>query len=240
MKVIAGVQVKHVSRGHILGPFFTPKPQNGSICRFSSILFKKFPRQLHGDDKPIESKLIWYISWRLMGWLSLFESHMKAPCPQMLNSFHIGAPGGLKMANGVQILSKIWYLSVNTGMIFTIIIYKGHMKALKYQMGTGLIYWLFCSFNYLIKVVAELVSPSGILFQVLIVINVYIWLVGYSLCFTFCMWQHSISANINSLRAKFCRGNINIYLRFMSLLHIDMTQVPKILSQVRPWPTYST
>ena len=43
---------------------------------------------------------------------------------------------------------------------------------------------------------------------------------------------------INPLRAKFFRGNINIYLRVMSLLHIDMTQVLKILHQVRP--TYST
>ena len=31
--------------------------------------------------------------------------------------------------------------------------------------------------------------------------------------------------HFNSLRAKFCRGNINIYLHFMSWLHIDMTQV---------------
>ena len=44
----------------------------------------------------------------------------------------------------------------------------------------------------------------------------------------------------NSSRAKFCRGNINIYLHFMSLLHIDMTRVLKILPQVRPGPTYST
>ena len=38
------------------------------------------------------------------------------------------------------------------------------------------------------------------------------------------------------LLAKFFRGNINIYLHFMSLLHIDMTEVVKIL---RPGPTYS-
>ena len=31
-----------------------------------------------------------------------------------------------------------------------------------------------------------------------------------------------------------------MYLHFMSLLHIDMTQVLKILPQVRPGPTYST
>ena len=47
------------------------------------------------------------------------------------------------------------------------------------------------------------------------------------------------SHSVNSLRAKFFRGNINIHLHFMSLLHIDMTQVLKILPQVRPGPTYS-
>ena len=34
--------------------------------------------------------------------------------------------------------------------------------------------------------------------------------------------------------------NINIHLHFMSLLHIDMTKVLKILPHVRPGPTYST
>ena len=43
-----------------------------------------------------------------------------------------------------------------------------------------------------------------------------------------------------SFRVKFFRGNINMYLHFMSLLHIDMTQVLKILPQVRPWHTYCT
>ena len=46
--------------------------------------------------------------------------------------------------------------------------------------------------------------------------------------------------DINSLHAKFFRGNINIYLHFVSLLHIDTTQVLKILPQVRLGPTYST
>ena len=32
---------------------------------------------------------------------------------------------------------------------------------------------------------------------------------------------------VNSLRAKFFRGNINIYVHFMSLLHIDLAQVLK-------------
>ena len=44
----------------------------------------------------------------------------------------------------------------------------------------------------------------------------------------------------NPLRAKFFRGNISIYLHFMSLLPIDMAHVLKILPQVKPGPTYST
>ena len=41
------------------------------------------------------------------------------------------------------------------------------------------------------------------------------------------------------LRAKFFRGNINIYLHFVSFIHIDMIQVLKILPQVREGPTHS-
>ena len=48
------------------------------------------------------------------------------------------------------------------------------------------------------------------------------------------------SIMFNPLRAEYFRGNIKIYLHFMSLLHIDMTHVPKIRPQVRPGPTYST
>ena len=43
----------------------------------------------------------------------------------------------------------------------------------------------------------------------------------------------------NPLRAKLFWGNINIYLHFMSFLHIDLTQVLKTLPQVREGPTYS-
>ena len=39
--------------------------------------------------------------------------------------------------------------------------------------------------------------------------------------------------NLDPLHAKFFRGNKNIYLFFMSFLHIDMTQVVEILPQVR-------
>ena len=38
---------------------------------------------------------------------------------------------------------------------------------------------------------------------------------------------------INPLRAKFFRGNINIYLHFVSFLHIDVIQVLKIIPQRR-------
>ena len=47
------------------------------------------------------------------------------------------------------------------------------------------------------------------------------------------------SSSINPLRAKFFRGNINIYLQFVSFILIDLTQVLKILPQVREGPTYS-
>ena len=44
----------------------------------------------------------------------------------------------------------------------------------------------------------------------------------------------------NPLRANFFRGNINIYLHFMSLLHIDTTLAVEIFPQIRQKPTYST
>ena len=44
----------------------------------------------------------------------------------------------------------------------------------------------------------------------------------------------------NPLRAKFFRGNMNMYLHFVSYLHIDMTQVVEILPQINQEPTYST
>ena len=45
---------------------------------------------------------------------------------------------------------------------------------------------------------------------------------------------------VNPLRAKFFKGNINIYLHFVSFLHIDTTQVVEILPEIRQEPTYST
>ena len=38
---------------------------------------------------------------------------------------------------------------------------------------------------------------------------------------------------LNPLRAKFFRVKINMYLHLKSFLHIDMTQVLKILPQIR-------
>ena len=38
----------------------------------------------------------------------------------------------------------------------------------------------------------------------------------------------------------FSQGNINLYLRFVSFLHIDTMQVVEILPQIRHEPTYST
>ena len=45
---------------------------------------------------------------------------------------------------------------------------------------------------------------------------------------------------VNPLRAKFFRENINIYLHFVSYLHIDTTQVVEILPQIRQEPAYAT
>ena len=48
------------------------------------------------------------------------------------------------------------------------------------------------------------------------------------------------SSGLNPLHAKFFRGNLNIYLHFVSFLHIDTMQVVEILPQIRQEPTYST
>ena len=49
-----------------------------------------------------------------------------------------------------------------------------------------------------------------------------------------------ITYHFNPLHAKLSEGTWNMYLHFMSLLHIDMTQVVEILPHVRQRPTYST
>ena len=45
---------------------------------------------------------------------------------------------------------------------------------------------------------------------------------------------------INPLLAKFFRGNINIYLHFVSFLYFDTMQVVEMLPQIRQEPSYST
>ena len=55
----------------------------------------------------------------------------------------------------------------------------------------------------------------------------------------FLKW-HPDFPGVNPLRAKFFRGSINIYLYFVSFLHIDTTQVVEILPQIRQEPTFST
>ena len=44
----------------------------------------------------------------------------------------------------------------------------------------------------------------------------------------------------DTLCAKICNRNINIYLHFVSFLHIDTTQVVEILPQIRQEPSYPT
>ena len=53
-------------------------------------------------------------------------------------------------------------------------------------------------------------------------------------------WVVITASWINPLRARFFRGNINIYLHLVSFVHIDITQVIEILPQIRQWPTYTT
>ena len=45
--------------------------------------------------------------------------------------------------------------------------------------------------------------------------------------------------DINPLRAKFFRGNINICLHFLPFLHPNKTQVVEIPARVRQGPAYS-
>ena len=56
------------------------------------------------------------------------------------------------------------------------------------------------------------------------------------LCHKYVFEEHIL----NPLHAKFFRENINIYLHFMSFLHIDKTQVVEIPRWIRQGPAYST
>ena len=81
------------------------------------------------SKKPNGTKFVRDISCRLLGRFNELESHMKVPWPQMhtgLVMFSQG-PGDLKRAHGAQILSGILYMLANTGLIFTLNIYRGYM-----------------------------------------------------------------------------------------------------------------
>ena len=53
------------------------------------------------------------------------------------------------------------------------------------------------------------------------------------------MLENYPSVMTNSLRAKFFKGNKNIYSYFMSFLHIGITQIVEILPEIRSELTYS-
>ena len=85
--------------------------------------------------------------------------------------------------------------------------------------------------------------------KIWIVFYIFWILKGLTLCRKYCVgtdWplpHHNktqiVRIFLNPLHAKFFRGNINIYLHFVSFFHIDMTQVLKIFPQLREGPTYS-
>ena len=45
---------------------------------------------------------------------------------------------------------------------------------------------------------------------------------------------------VNSLHAKFFRGNINMYLHFVSFIHTDMPKIIEVLPRIRAGLTYFT
>ena len=59
-------------------------------------------------------------------------------------------------------------------------------------------------------------------------------------CDTALSWMPQDVTDVNPLRAKLFRGNINIYLHFASYLHIDTMKVVEIIPRIRQEPTYST
>ena len=64
--------------------------------------------------------------------------------------------------------------------------------------------------------------------------------IRYHWLWELCLAEQMSGCFLNPLRAKFFRENINIYLHFVWYLHIDTTQVVKILPQIRQEPAYST
>ena len=65
----------------------------------------------------------------------------------------------------------------------------------------------------------------------------------YKACMVTCLSVEALKAvslkAFNPLCVKFFRGNKNIYLHFISFLHIDLPEVVEILPQVRQGLAYS-
>ena len=55
-----------------------------------------------------------------------------------------------------------------------------------------------------------------------------------------CVFLHEMGDILDNFYANYLRGNINIYLHFMSFLHNNKTQVVEIPPPVRQGPSYST
>ena len=69
----------------------------------------------------------------------------------------------------------------------------------------------------------------------------YVFTIAMQTCVLLkCHMVYHKQLSLNPLRAKFFRGNINIYLHFMSFPHTDKTQVVEIHPRVRQGPAHST
>ena len=51
---------------------------------------------------------------------------------------------------------------------------------------------------------------------------------------------HNFASMFGVFKCWIFQRNINIYLHFMSFLHIDMAQVVEIIPQIRQGPTHTT
>ena len=54
------------------------------------------------------------------------------------------------------------------------------------------------------------------------------------------LWHSDVILRLSALRVNFCRGNINMYLHFMSFLHTNMPKIIEILPSIRAGLTYFT
>ena len=113
------------------------------------------------------------LSWTYLGdyWANFHDSKVIwnpfGPIYVLAWSFPSGALGGLRSAHGTQIFSEMWYISANTGLIFTIMKCKGYMVTFNtrslFTLTPDIICWSFCQFNYVVK----LVRPSGLFFIII-------------------------------------------------------------------------